>query len=170
MSEEPGWVLVGRFGRPHGIKGLVSVYSFTEPKQNILSYTEWYAQINGQKTQLKRLSEEEHTKFIAVLIDGYQQREKAAELTNLDILVKSSVLPPLNSGEFYWHELIGMKVVNTKGIHFGTVSEIISTGSNDVLVVTGDARCLIPFRYGIVVLDVDKANRQITVDWDNDYL
>lgn len=170
LKKGKDWVVVGRFGRPHGLKGYVSVYSFTEPRHNILSYPTWYVQLGGQWTPIKLLSTEEHTRFIVALIDGYQEREKVAQLTNLEIAVPSSELPALESDEYYWHQLIGMTVVNTHGIVLGLVTEIIATGSNDVLVITGELRYLIPYRLGAVVLDVCEDKRQMTVDWDNDYL
>ncbi len=170
VKDSKDWVVVGRFGRPHGVKGYISVYSFTDPRQNILSYSDWYVLMKGQWTLLKRLDTEEHTRFIVALIDGYKEREQVAQLTNLDIAVKLNQLPVLDAGEFYWHQLIGMTVMNTKGLMLGTVTEMIPTGSNDVLVVTGDARHLIPYRYGAVVLDVNEDKRQITVDWDNEFI
>lgn len=170
MKNSHDWVTVGRFGRPHGVKGHISVYSFTNPRENILSYSDWYVSINGHWTLLKRLGAEERTRFLVALIDGYSGREQVAQLTNLDIAVKSSQLPALESGEFYWHQLIGMSVANTKGELLGTVTEMIATGSNDVLVVTGESRHLVPFRYGVVVLEISEEKRHIIVDWDSEYL
>ncbi len=48
-----------------------------------------------------------------------------------------SNLAQLQPGEYYWHELIGMQVVNSTGVSLGKVAEIMPTGSNDVLVVEG---------------------------------
>ena len=112
----------------------------------------------------------QHTRFITALFEGYADRDKAAQLTNLEIAVKLAHLPAAESGEFYWHQLVGMSVVNTDGVVLGVVSELLATGSNDVLVVTGEARYLIPYRPGAVILDVSEEKRQITVDWDADFL
>jgi 16S rRNA processing protein RimM len=170
VKDDKNWVIVGRFGRPHGLKGYISVYSFTEPRENIQDYPNWYVQLNGEWTPLTILNTEAHTRFIVAMVDGYQEREKVAQLTNLDIAIQSEQLPTLDSGEYYWHQLVGMTVVNTSGVLMGTVTEIMATGSNDVLVVTGEARYLIPYRVGAVVLEVSEDKRQITVDWDTDYL
>lgn len=170
MKADKDWVIVGRFGRPHGIKGYVSVHSFTDPSHNILSYPDWFVLVNSQWTPLKILNIEEHTRSIVALIEGYEDREKVARLTNLDIAIQSDQLAELEPGEYYWRQLVGMTVVNSHGVLLGTVSEIIATGSNDVLVVTGDERYLIPYRFGAVVLNVCEETRQITVDWDNEYL
>lgn len=170
MNESRDCIILGRFGRPHGVKGYISVYSFTEPKENILSYADWYVRINGVWTLLKRKAAEAHARCIVALLEGYTDRDKVGELTNLDIAVEANQLPVLAPGEFYWHQLQGMTVINTKGETLGEVTEIIATGSNDVLVVSGQSRQLIPFRYGVVVLDVSTESQQITVDWDSDYL
>ena len=170
MKDGKDWVTVGRFGRPHGLKGCISVYSFTDPPDNILSYSDWYVLMNGHWTLMKRFSTEEHNRFIAASIEGYSEREDVARLTNLEIAVKSCQLPELAPGEYYWHDLVGMAVLNVSGQMLGTVTEIIATGSNDVLVVVGDERYLIPYRLGTVVLDVCVDKRQLTVDWGVDFL
>lgn len=170
VQDNKDWVIVGRFGRPHGIKGYIAVHSFTDPRQNILSYPDWFVRMKGLWQPLKILNAEEHARSVVVLLEGFLVREKVAELTNLDIAVPAAQLPALEPGEYYWHQLIGMTVVNAKGEELGTVSEIIATGSNDVLVVVGKERHLIPYRHGAVVLDVCKEKQKITVDWDGDYL
>lgn len=170
MKADKDWVIVGRFGRPHGVKGYVSVYSFTDPSNNILFYPDWFVRINGHWTRLNILNTAEHVRFIVAMIEGYEEREKVAQLTNLEIAIQADQLAELEPGEYYWHQLVGMTVVNTHGMVLGTVSEIIATGANDVLVVTGTERYLIPYRLGAVVLNICEEKHQITVDWDNEYL
>ena len=43
----------------------------------------------------------------------------------------------LPRGRFYWHQIVGLRVVTTEGEEIGTVSEILETGANDVYVVKG---------------------------------
>lgn len=170
MKDSKEWVVVGRFGRPHGVKGYISIYSFTDPRENILLYPDWFVQLKGHWTSVTRQKVEEHHRYVVAMIDGYDNREQVGLLTNHDIAVQSCQFPRLESGEYYWHQLIGMTVLNKEGERLGTVSEIIPTGSNDVLVVTGQGRFLIPYRYGSTVLEVSEERHQIRVDWDNDYL
>lgn len=169
MSNQEHWVVVGRFGRPHGIKGFVTVHSFTEPRDNILRYTNWHAFINNQWLPIKLLRVEAQSKFIIAQIDGYPGRELVAHLTNIDIAIQQEQLDELEPGEYYWHQLIGMNVINTKGQDFGKVVEIIPTGSNDVLVVQGEKRHLIPYLPGQFVVDINNSQQLITVDWDVDF-
>lgn len=169
MDTDVNWIVVGRFGRVHGIKGLITIHSHTEPRDNILSYSHWHAYINNQWQALKLLHTEVTDKHILVQVDGYDGREQVASLTNVNIGVRKEQLPELESGEFYWHQLIGMSVVNQQGESLGKVVEIIPTGSNDVLVVEGEKRQLIPWLLSQTIIDVNATQQQIVVEWDPDF-
>ncbi len=163
------WIIVGRFGRPHGVKGLITVISFTEPRDNILRYVPWYVRAQNSWQTVKLLRVDITSKSILAQIESYQEREQVALLTNVEIAIKAEQLPNLEAGEFYWHQLVGMTVVNIQGLKLGTVKEIMATGSNDVLVVDGEKRYLIPYLPEQFILRVDEQQRLITVDWDTDF-
>ena len=170
MINETDWVVIGRFGRPHGIKGLITVVSFTEPRENILGYSNWHLiGRNNQWQPLTLLHKEINNKFILTQVEGYSDREQVASLTNREIAVARTQLQSLGPNEYYWHQLIGMDVVNKTGDVLGVVTDIMATGSNDVLVVTGARRRLIPYLPNDVVMNVDDSQRIITVDWDMDF-
>lgn len=169
MSNQENRIIIGRFGRPHGIKGFVTVHSFTEPRDNILRYAHWNAYIDYEWQPIKLLGVEVYNKAIIALVEGYADRDMAGRLTNIEIAIPKEHLGELSSGEYYWHQLVGMNVINSKGESFGKVVEIIPTGSNDVLVVQGEKRHLIPYLPGQFVLDVDSSQQLITVDWDLDF-
>lgn len=169
MDKVTDWVVVGRFGRAHGIKGLVIVHSFTEPRDNILRYTDWHAYIGKQWQPLSVLHIEVNNKLILAQIEGYSEREQVANLTNSDIAISRSQLPSLKPGEYYWHELVGMEVVNLQGVSFGKVKEVMPTGANDVLVVEGTKRYLIPYLPDQFIMDINPGQNLIRVDWDADF-
>lgn len=161
------WVIMGRFGRPHGIKGFITVISFTEPLENILDYSPWYTKVGQVWQPLKLLRPDKMSNGpILVQIEGYPEREQVAQWTNVEIAIPRVALPSLSEGEYYWHELLGMEVVNQEGHLLGNIQEIMPTGANDVLVVKGDARYLIPYLPKRYVIDIDTIHRRITVDWD----
>jgi 16S rRNA processing protein RimM len=64
-------------------------------------------------------------------------------------------LPELAEGEFYWCDLLGLKVVTDLGEFLGTLTDIIATGSNDVYVVKNDSREYLIPALADVVLEVD---------------
>ena len=76
--------------------------------------------------------------------------------------------PPAGDDEFYWTDLEGLRVRNRQGVELGKVDRLFGTGSNDVMVVSGDRQRLIPFTADAVT-SVDLETRVITVDWDPDF-
>ena len=163
------WVVVGRFGRTHGIKGFITVISLTDPRDNLLNYTDWHARINKQWVPLTILNTEVTHKFILVQVEGYKEREQIACLTNSDIAIQRVQLPKLSSSDYYWHQLVGMNVVNLQGITLGRVVEMMATGTHDVMILQGEKRLLIPYVPGVHVVNVNESKLVITVDWDEDF-
>lgn len=169
MNDSADWVVIGRFGRAHGIKGLITVHSFTEPRDNILNYTHWHGLFNKQWQLLNLTHLDKNDKHILAQVENYDDRQKVANLTNVEIAVKREQLPKLQPGDYYWHQLIGLEVIDKHNNKFGLVREIVSTGSNDVLVVEGEKRHLIPYITGQFVIKVDIPQQLIIVDWDIDF-
>lgn len=169
MDQQENWIIIAQFGRPHGVKGFVTVHSFTEPRDNVLKYANWHAFIHNQWQPIKLIGVEVQKKSIITKIEGYPDRESVARLTNVTIAVQQDQLESLKPGDYYWHQLIGMNVTNQQGEPFGSVTELIPTGANDVLVVVGDRRHLIPYLPDQVILSIDPKKQLIIVDWDLDF-
>ena len=72
------------------------------------------------------------------------------------------------AGQYYWSDLEGLRVVHRDGTELGTVSYMLETGANDVMVVQGEQERLVPFVLDKVVLGVDLAEGRIDVDWEWD--
>jgi 16S rRNA processing protein RimM len=170
MSKSTDWIVVGRFGRTHGVKGKIIIHSFTHPSENIEQYSQlWYAYINKQWQLIKPMQIEITAKHILAQIKNYDTQEQVSKLTNTDIAIPKENLASLPAGEFYWHELIGMHVENTAGLCLGEVSDVLATGSNDVLVVEGDKRHLIPYIMDQFIIKINKEQGLIVADWDIDF-
>lgn len=162
-------IVIGRFGRVHGIRGLITIHSYTEPRDNIISYQPWYAFINKQWHPIEVLDIESQAKQIVARVKGYPEREQVAALTQILIGASKEQLPALSEGEHYWHDLIGLSVVNLQDQSLGLVQEVIATGSNDVLVVEGEKRHLIPYLLGQFIHQINLEQKVIIVDWDLDF-
>jgi 16S rRNA processing protein RimM len=74
-------------------------------------------------------------------------------------------LPELDTGEYYWADLIGFTVANVDGVTFGTIDHLFETGSNDVMVVKGEREHLVPFIKDQVVKSIDTTSKRMLVDW-----
>ena len=90
-------------------------------------------------------------------------------MTNIEIVIEREQLPNLTDDEYYWHQLIGMTVENTQGMVLGRVKDMLATGANDVMIVDGEKRSLIPYVHGEFVLSIDNVKNLITVNWDEDF-
>ena len=172
----PGNILkVGRILAAFGIKGWVKVHSDTAPRENLLDYAPWHLWRHGRWQEIEVAEAQAHSKGIVVRLRGVEDRNAAEALAGIDIGVPAESLPVLPEGEFYWRDLIGLAVVNTEGVLFGVVGELLETGANDVLVVkpcegsVDQVQRLVPWVQGEVVQRVDMAAQRITVDWGMDY-
>lgn len=163
MNNKP--VVVGRFGRVHGVRGDIHVISFTDPISNIIDYSPWLIQKNGEWQTLLLTSVTQRNNDIIAHIQDCNDRDLAKRYTNTEIAVPYETLPKLEAEEFYWTELIGLGVINKEGKSLGEVIDILETGANDVLVVKGETEHLVPYTKS-VVLKVDLSAHQIQVDWE----
>ncbi len=157
--------VVGLFG----VRGWVKVHSHTRPMEGILSYRPWQVMLHGAWRALEVAEGQVHGKGLVVRLRGYENRDQAADLIGAPIGVRACDLPALATGEYYWAQLEGLRVVNLAGEELGTVSHLFDTGANDVLVVKqGRRERLIPYtRYA--VRGVDLVKREICVDWEKDF-
>ncbi|WP_404396848.1 ribosome maturation factor RimM [Idiomarina loihiensis] len=168
-------IVVGRIGAVYGVKGWLKVQSFTDDPESIFEYSPW---LLSQKTEreMKVVEWRRHNNGFIVRLEGISDRDEAARLTGADICITADELPALADDEFYWRDLIGMRVVNTNGYDMGVVEQIMPTASNDVLVVKansndgfGKSERLIPFIQSEYVTAVDKEAKQIQVEWPSDF-
>lgn len=105
-----------------------------------------------------------HPEGLLIAFVGVDTSDAAGGLRRQAVYVRAVDRPPLPSGMYYHHELIGFRVVNEKEELIGTLSEILQTGANDVYVVSrsqGD-EILIP-AIASVVVSIERDNKQIRI-------
>jgi 16S rRNA processing protein RimM len=159
---------MGRIVAPYGVRGWVKAAPQTESPDGLLSYRTWWLATGSEWQSYRLLEGRVHGGGLVARLAGIEDRDQAALLRGARIAVPRSELPPPGAGEYYWADLIGMRVVNREGAALGQVAEVFETGANDVLVVRGERERLIPF-VAPVVVDVDMAARLLTLDWGVDY-
>jgi 16S rRNA processing protein RimM len=167
-AKDPQWVILGRVSGLFGVRGWVKVFSHTSPRTNILEHKSWYLLTAGGREKVRLKAGRAHGKGIVVQLEGFDDRDRAAELLGTDIAVPRDRLPPAGAGEFYWTDLEGLRVQTLKGEELGRIDHLIETGANDVMVVKGERERLIPF-IDQVISEVDLDGGLVTVDWDPDF-
>lgn len=164
-------VVVGEITGVYGVKGWLRLKSWTDPQARVFDYQPWLLTEAGTaaQTQCKVAAHRSHGGQFVISLDGVTDRDEAAALIGRRVEVAKAHLPELPENEYYWADLLGMQVVNLSGDSFGTVSNLLETGANDVLVINGDRQRLVPFVRGQVVTEVNPSAGIITVDWDADF-
>ncbi|MFG1173612.1 ribosome maturation factor RimM [Erwiniaceae bacterium CAU 1747] len=166
-------LILGKMGSAYGIRGWLKVFSSTEDAESIFDYQPWFIQRAGQWQLVELESWKRHNQDMIIKVKGIDDRDAAGLLTNCEIVVDSEQLPELDSGEYYWKDLMGCQVITTEGYELGKVIDMMETGSNDVMVVKANLKDafgvqerLIPFLDEQVIKNVDLTTRTIKVDWD----
>lgn len=159
---------MGRIVGPFGIKGWVKLQPITDEPAGLLDYASWWIEEEGGWKASKVEKSQLHGQEVVAKLAGCDDRDAAALYRGRNIAIARSEFPATGKNEFYWADLVGLKVVNLEGVDLGTITRVFETGANDVLVVEGDRERLIPFTEQ-VVQQVDLAGRMMRVDWGADY-
>lgn len=160
-------VVLGKIGSAYGIHGWLRLFSSTEKTESIFDYQPWFIKRTNEWQQIRLENWKIHNQNLIIKIRNIEDREDATLLTNYEIVIEASQLLDLDSGEYYWKDLMGCQVVTPDGNPLGTVVDLMETGSNDVLVVQTNLiqKRLIPFLFE-VIKNVDLTTHVIKVDWD----
>ena len=170
-------LILGRISSVFGIKGWIKCVSHSRPRENIFSYPTWLVRKGKAKdqegwTEIEVEAGKPQGKTLVAKLAGIETREDAEAWVGADIAISRDMLPDADTDDFYWVDLIGLKVVTSEGDLIGTVIRLMETGSNDVLVVKDDKsrkEHLIPWVMEQFITAVDLSEGQITVDWDTDF-
>jgi 16S rRNA processing protein RimM len=170
--------VVGQLAGVFGVKGWVKVRSFTQPEQNILDYGPWRLRTSSGIRAVEVDGYNLRPQGLVVHFKGIDDRDVAALLGRAEIEVDKTELPELPEGEYYWHQLIGLKVVaktTETELLLGSIAEMMETGANDVMVVRpiegslDDRERLIPYVPGVYVVGVNLSSGEIHVEWDSEF-
>lgn len=157
MGED--FIAIGRVSKPHGVKGEIRIAYFNpEDPQFFSHYQMIYLQGDEKSLHPYRLlTVRPHKKFILAQLEGIQSRAEAEQLRGKVVLIDPADLPPLEADEYYWQDILGMRVVSETGEDVGTIKEIVPTGSNDVYVVQkGAQEFLIPATKDVIMsIDIE---------------
>ena len=158
---------VGKIVNTHGIRGEVRVISQTDfPEERYRNGAELTLfRENKEPLPLIVSGHRKHKNFDLLTFEGYPNINDVEPFRNGILKVTKDDLVDLAENEFYYHEIIGLEVVEEDGTIIGKVKEILSPGANDVWVVQrkGKKDALIPYIES-VVHTIDLENGQVTVE------
>jgi 16S rRNA processing protein RimM len=169
-------LVVGRIGRPHGVRGEVAVEVRTDDPDDRFAAGRVLATEPPQAGPLSVDRVRWHSGRLLVCFDGIADRDAAAGLRGVLLVIDSADLPPSgDADEFYDHELIGLAAVTVDGMKIGEVTDVRHLGQ-DLLVIgrtagddhsgsggEGGDEVMVPF-VAALVPEVDVAAGRVVID------
>ncbi len=124
-------IVLGVITGVHGIKGEVKIKSFTADPASIGDYGPLLMGDSNKPVNFTRIRA--HKNGFVASIKGINDRNSAEALKGSELKVERSVLPEAEDGEFYYNDLIGLRVTSTKGADLGLVLAVHNFGAGDLL-------------------------------------
>ena len=142
----------------HGVKGELRLKLFSDSVESLSRHGRLY--VGGAERRL--LAVRDSGKTVVARFDGIADRSAAEALRGTLVEVDRASLPPLEEGEYYHADLIGLPAVDGEGHSLGTVAAVENYGAGDLLEIEAadGKRSLIPFKDGIA----DLADGRIVLD------
>jgi 16S rRNA processing protein RimM len=131
----PEGLIVGELVGPHGILGEVKLYPLTDYPERLPRYRRLVLMLPDGSWQEVRVQRARPHKNIWLLkLKDVSTPEAAEALRGAQVLIRKEQVQPLPEGQFYIHEVIGLRVVTPEGEELGTVTDVLRNPANDVYV------------------------------------
>lgn len=159
---EPVFLVIGKLRRTHGLRGELTMEVITDFPERIHIGKMVY--LGDERQPMKVRSRRWHGKLMLIAFGTIQSLEEAQGLRNQLVYVRADELPPLPEGEFYQHQLLGLRVMSDDGRFLGHLNKILETGANDVyLVRSEDGKEILLPAIDSVIMDIDLEVSEIRV-------
>lgn len=158
------YLLVGEIVAAFGIRGQLKVRSLTDNVEHLRRKIKTlYVGSQRQAYRVKDLHEHKPGLLI-VALEGVTGRTEAENLRGSEVAILAEQALPLNTDEYFIHDLYGLEVLLESGERLGKVREVVQTGANDVLVVAreNESDALIPVIRDVVI-ELDVPNKRVVV-------
>lgn len=143
-------LLIGKFVGTHGLHGDIKMQVYTDSVSMLKKLEKITCGVAVYVVESVR----EHKNVALFKLTNIDTPEAAHMLIGQDVYANREDLPPLPEGRYYAEDIIGLSAVSTDGMALGKITDVFSTGSNDVYEITSETKkkTLIP-----AIRDVVKA-------------
>jgi len=142
MGSKPEYLILGEILRPHGVRGELKVRILTDYPERIgeLEYVYLATKPDARKiTRYPVKGMRMNQEYGLLSLQNVSDRSQADVLRNLLVMVHIEDAVPLEDGEIYLYELIGLEVRTEGDESLGKIKDVLETGANDVYVVDSPA-------------------------------
>jgi len=156
-------LLMGKVVRPHGRAGLLRIHSYARSQDSFHEAGRVFLRsVSGEIREYTVAFVRPHKNFFLMKLEGLSSRSQAEEYKGAEIYIRKGTLTK-KEDEYFWYELLGLKVYLDNGECLGSISQVICKGSNDIYVIKkGNREILIPATYE-VVRDIDLEKGKMTI-------
>lgn len=158
-------VCVARVGAPHGVRGEVKLWSFTQDPFAVADYGALESEDGKRTFAIETLRSAKD--FLVARFEGVADRNAAERLRNLDLYVPRDRLPPVeDDDEFYVADLVGLAAHDPSGARIGQIAAIHNFGAGDLIELKLDGMrdtVFLPFTEAVVP-QVDVAGGKVVID------
>jgi len=165
MALSDDLVLLGKVTGTHGIRGELKVSCYSGEYDTLIGLrTLLLRGVTGDLLEAEVDSAKLHGTRAIVKLKDYGSIDAVSHLVGRELVIRRSQLPETEEGEYYWHDLIGLRVLLDDGAELGVLADIFATGSNDVYVVrSAEREYLIPALDDVVgEIDLSAGTMMIT--------
>ena len=156
------YLMVGVIANTHGVRGEVKVYPTTDDVNRFKKLKEVY--MGDEKAPLHIQSVKFQKNMVILGFKEYTSLNEVEGLRNKELFVDRAHAVKLQKDEYFISDLIGMKVVTDEGADLGELTDVMTTGANDVYVVkTTDGKEVLLPAIKECVLNVDMNERVMSV-------
>ena len=131
------YLRVGFIARPHGLKGAVKLDPLTDDVARFKGMQEGYLELHGDHVPVRLSVLSVRPDAVVVHLEGYETVEDAQTLRGGFLTVDRAHAAQLPEYTYFIADLIGLAVKDTEGKTYGKVTDVLSTGANDVYVIDG---------------------------------
>jgi len=163
-----GLLLLGKVIRPHGLKGLLKIASYAQSAQSFLRAGSVYLRPrSGGERNFKLLSVQPGGKNFLMKLEGLTTIDQAEPYIGAEILIHRESLEPGDAGEYFWADMIGLKVYTESGKYMGEIASIFNNGGHDIYVLKHAGReRLIPAVHSVVKAIHPEQGEMIVVEME----
>jgi 16S rRNA processing protein RimM len=164
MASTSELLAIGKITGTHGIRGVVKVHLYSGDDSTLRAVKELVLRhSDGRQQNFSIVALQGHGRKTLLTLKGYESIDEVLPLVGGELVVRRDQFPEPDADEYYWADLIGLRVITGDGVELGALREIIETGSNDVYVVQGRGKeYLIPALVD-VIRDIDLEAGTMTV-------
>ncbi len=154
--------MIGEVLRPQGVRGEVRVRVLTDFPERFQALESVY--LGQALTPVLVESTRLHQGYVLLKLAGYDDRTSVELLRHALVQIPIEEAMPLEEGEYYLYQVVGLATWTKQGEYLGRVREVLSTGANDVYVIRGPKGEILLPAIDEVVRDVDLEAGRLTVE------